>query len=352
MSAVRPTIRVRLTALYGALFAGSTVLLMALSYWLMRGHLHRTLPETLADQALSQLATQYGIALIGSTLLALALGWAMAGRVLAPLKTITATARRVSQDRLGERIALRGRPDELHELADTFDAMLDRLGEAFEAQRRFIANASHELRSPLTVIRTEADVALADPRADRHELRAMGEAVLEATDRTDALLESLMLLARSQRGLLRTEPLDLADAARAAEEPILGEAAERRVAVRPALRTAPVTGDQRLLERLVGNLLENAVRHNHRGGFAEVSTWTEGDEVRVRVVNSGSRLDPATVARLVEPFERGGRHGEARGAGLGLSIVRSVADVHGGTLQLAPRPGGGLVAEVALPAGG
>jgi len=340
------TVRARLTALYGALFAGSVALLMAVSYVLMDGHLHRTLPTPAAEAALGELLTQYGVALLGFTLVALALGWAMAGHVLRPLATITAAARRVSDERLDERIALRGPRDELRELAGTFDAMLDRLGDAFEAQRRFVASASHELRTPLTVIRAEADVALADPRASAAELREMGEAVLVATERMDALLESLLLLARSQRALARREPVDLALAARGALGLAGAESAHRAVSLRASLEPARVVGDPALLERLVGNLVENAVRYNRPGGTVEVRTRG----ARVEVENTGGHLDPATVARLTEPFERGGRFGD-RGAGLGLSIVRSVAEVHGGTLALAPRQGGGLVATVSLPRG-
>lgn len=348
MSALRPTIRVRLTALYGTLFAASAALLMAVSYWLMSGHLGRTLPAIDADAARAELLTQYGLGLAGSTLIALALGWAMAGRVLSPVKTMTATARRVSQDRLHERIELDGPEDELRELADTVDAMLDRLGDAFDAQQRFIANASHELRSPLTVIRTEADVALADPEADTGELRAMGEAVLEATDRTDDLLDSLMVLARSQGGLLRMEPVDLATATRAAEAAATAEASARRIEVRHDLTAAVAHGDPGLIERLVGNLIENGIRYNRPGGFVSVFTGVERGRPVVRVANSGPAVPPHVVGRLTEPFERGGRRCDG-GAGLGLSIVRSVSDAHGARMRIEPRPEGGLLVEVAFP---
>jgi hypothetical protein len=351
VSAVRPTVRVRLTAYYTTLFVGCTVLVMAAAYWLMYRHITATLPEGEAGRALAELAWQFALVLLGATLLSVALGWAMAGRVLAPLSRMTATARAISEERLDRRIALDGPRDELRELADTLDAMLDRLGEAFEAQRRFVANASHELRSPLTVIRTEADVALADPDAGPAELRAMGEAVLAATEQTDALLESLLVLARSQRGLERTECVDLADAAGAAARAIEPEAAERGIALRlDATGAPPVTGDRHLLERLIGNLLENGVRHNHPGGFVTLTGSAEGIRSLLRVESSGPVVAPDVVSRLTEPFERGARHGDRRGAGLGLSIVRSVAEAHGGGVHIAARPGGGLVVVVALPA--
>jgi signal transduction histidine kinase len=350
VSVVRPTVRVRLTAYYSTLFAGCAVLLMAAAYWLMYRHITATLPEGPAADALAELAWQFALVLLGATLSSVALGWAMAGRVLAPLSRMTATARAISEERLDRRIALDGPRDELRELADTLDAMLDRLGEAFEAQRRFVANASHELRSPLTVIRTEADVALADPGAGPEELRAMGEAVLEATEQTDALLESLLVLARSQRGLEGTERVDLAAAAGAAARAVEAEAAEREITLRlDAAGAPPVTGDRHLLERLIGNLLENGVRHNRPGGFVTLTGGAEGTRSLLRVESSGPVVAPEVVARLTEPFERGGRHGDRKGAGLGLSIVRSVAEAHGGGVRITARAEGGLVVVVALP---
>ena len=348
----RVTVRVRLTAMYGLLFVATVAILLAISYWLMERHLTRTLPAELRDSALDELLFQYAIALAGATLVALALGWAIAGRALAPVARMTATARRITQDRLDERIALDGPDDELRELGDTIDEMLDRLTAAFEAQRRFVANASHELRSPLTVIRTEADVALANPDAGTEELRAMGEAVIEATDRTDALLESLLLLARSQRGMLARDPVDLAIIARAALSALNDEATDAGVLVRGNdLRSAPVTGDRRLLERLCENLVENGVRYNVRGGWVDVHTARpeRGGGALLTVSNTGPKIAPEALARLLEPFERGARHGDRRGAGLGLSIVRSVAEAHGGVVTLEARDEGGLTVTVRLP---
>jgi signal transduction histidine kinase len=294
---VSASLRIRLTALYGGLFAVFVGLLMVVSYVLMRRHLDRTLPPAEANAALEQLGTQYAIALAGATLVATALGWALAGRELA------SAAR------------------------------------AFEARERFAANASHELRSPLTVIRTEVDVALADPDAGVAELRTLGEDVLETVDRMDGLLDDLMLLVQSGGALPRREPVDLAAVAGV-------------VALELELRPITVRGERRLLERLTENLVENAVRYNEPGGFVAVSTRAgDGGTAQLRVVNSGPLVDALRAARLLEPFERGGRTRDDGGAGLGLSIVHAVAEAHGGRVALAPRAGGGLTVDVTLPRG-
>jgi len=301
---VSPSLRVRLTALYGGVFVTFVALLMGASYWLMRGHLDRTLEPAEAEEALSQLATQYLVAFAGATLLATALGWALAGR-------------------------------ELRSMAD-----------AFARQERFVANASHELRSPLTVARTEVEVALADPGAGEAELRAMGEDVLESVDRMDELLDGLMLLAQSGRPPER-QPVDLAGIARAAAASVRPDG----VRVQLALDPVQVRGERRLLERLAENLVENGVRYNAAGGFVDVRTIARDRTAVLRVENSGPLVPAATAARLLEPFERGGRARDGGGAGLGLSIVRAVAEAHGGRVVLAPRRAGGLAVEVVLPCG-
>jgi signal transduction histidine kinase len=344
----RPTVRVRLTALYAVLFGASAALLLGLSWWLVGRQLRRTLPDGLAGDALSDLGLQYGLALAGTLLVAVALGWLVAGRVLSPISRITRAARRVSEEHLDERIALEGARDELGELAATLDAMLDRLSESFEAQRRFAANVSHELRSPLTVIRTEAEVALANPEPDTEELLAMAEAVVEATGRTEALLDGLLVLARSERGLLHRESLELAEVARDAIRGVEEEAVPAGVRLELRPDRARTRGDRRLIERLIANLVENGVRHNHPGGWTRVEVWAADATARVRVENSGPHLDRSAASQLAEPFERLDRR-DGRGAGLGLSIVRSVSEAHGGELSIAPRPGGGLTVEVALP---
>jgi signal transduction histidine kinase len=298
---VIPALRVRLTALYGGIFVVFVAILMAASYWLMARHLDRTLSAVDADTALAQLRMQYLLALAGATLVATALGWTVAGRELASM------------------------------------------ARALEARERFVANASHELRSPLTVIRTEADVTLADPLASERELRAMGEEVLGAADQMDGLLDGLMVLAMSERP--RREPVDLAAAVGAAARGVRAD----DVRVRLDLSPAAVRGERRLLERLAANLIENGVRYNAPGGYVAVRTRTEPGAAILDVVNSGPAVDPAVAARLTEPFERGGRARDGGGAGLGLSIVRSVAEAHGGRLTLTPRREGGLAVQVILP---
>jgi signal transduction histidine kinase len=298
---VIPTLRVRLTALYGGIFVVFVAILLAASYWLMARHLDRTLAAPDAGAALAQLRMQYVLALAGATLVATALGWTVAGRELASM------------------------------------------ARALEARERFVANASHELRSPLTVIRTEADVTLADPRASERELRAMGEEVLGAADQMDGLLDGLMVLAMSERP--RREPVDLAAAVGAAARGVRSADVRLRLDLGPAA----VRGERRLLERLAANLIENGVRYNAPGGYVAVRTHAEPGAAILDVVNSGPAVDPAVAARLTEPFERGGRARDGGGAGLGLSIVRSVAEAHGGRLTLTPRREGGLAVQVVLP---
>jgi signal transduction histidine kinase len=362
----RPTVRLKMTLLYAGVFFVAGALLLSVSYALVRNNLTdpanlRNLPgdnwalnqavqHEVADDALARLRTQYAIALAAMTGLSVLLGWGVAGRVLRPLQRITATAQRVSQDNLDERIGLEGPRDELKELADTFDGMLERLSGAFASQRRFVANASHELRTPLTVIRTELDVTLADPHATTAELRAMAETVRDATLATQRLIQALLTLARSEGGVVRRDPADLAEGARLALAQTGPEAAARHLVVRPTLDSAPVRGDRRLLERLVANLVENAIRHNRDGGMVEVRTATAAGRSTVEVRNDGALVPPEAVASLFEPFQRLDRGARGDGVGLGLSIVRSVADAHGGSVELRARPSGGLVARVSLPA--
>jgi signal transduction histidine kinase len=365
---MRPTVRLRLTLLYAGVFFVAGALLMSVSYALVRNNLtvdpaqlrtivpeelelKRAIQREVADDALTKLRTQYAIALAAMTGLSVLLGWAVAGRILRPLQRITSTAQHVSQDNLDERIGLEGPRDELKELADTFDGMLERLSAAFASQRRFVANASHELRTPLSVIRTELDVTLADPDATTAELREMAETVREATLATERLLQALLTLARTEAGVTRRDPADLADAARLALAQTGPDAAAAHLAVRSALEPAPVRGDRRLLERLVANLVENAVRHNRPGGIVDVRTCVQDGLSVVIVRNDGDLIPETSVPSLLEPFQRLDRGARGDGAGLGLSIVRSVAHAHGGTVALDARPTGGLAVRVSLPCG-
>jgi signal transduction histidine kinase len=361
----RPTVRLRLTLLYAGVFLLAGAALLTVSYILVRNNittdpvgdgspadeLRRAIQREVADDALDHLRIKYAMALLAMTAFSVLLGWLVAGRALRGLQQITAAARSVSQDNLDQRIALEGPRDELKELADTFDAMLERLSSAFASQRRFVANASHELRTPLSVMRTELEVTLADPDATNAELRAMAETVHEAMDRTERLVQALLTLARSEGAVSRRDPVDLAAAARLALDQTARDAQSARLDVATDLHAAPVRGDRRLLERLVANLVENAVGHNRPGGRVSVSTSTRNGHSVVEVVNDGDALDPATLPTLLEPFQRIDRGARSDGAGLGLSIVRSVAHAHGGSVALAACPEGGLRATVTLPRG-
>jgi len=278
-------------------------------------------------------------------------GWLLAARMLKPLREITGTARRLSVANLHERIEFEGPRDELKELADTFDGMLGRLDVAFASQRRFVANASHELRTPLAIMRTQLDVALSDPDVTRGELLGTSRVVGDAVDRCERLLDGLLVLARSDRGLDAAEPVDLALVAARAMDQVSPAAAQRGIELRSTLETASVRGDQSLLERMVANLLENAVAYNVSPGWVDVATGNHSDQARLRVANSGPQLSADQVPSLFEPFRRLSRDrtSAGRGSGLGLSIVRSVARAHGGDATARPRASGGLTVEVELP---
>jgi signal transduction histidine kinase len=280
------------------------------------------------------------------------LAWTFTSRVLLPLREITGTARRLSVESMGERIGAVRSKDELAELAGTFDEMLDRLQAAFDGQRHFVANASHELRTPLAVIRTELDVTLSDEHADEVELRRMAGVVRDATERAEQLVSSLLLLARTDgAGLMMREPVDLAGVVASAWRAVRLEAEKRGIRAEFATMQASSFGDSALLERIAGNLLENAVRHNVDGGWLEVMTMAGPQWSVLRVRSSGGLVDPAIVPELFEPFRRAGVARTARsGAGLGLSIVRAAVLAHGGTVSAEPVVGGGLSVTVRLPA--
>lgn len=283
--------------------------------------------------------------------------WVLVGRVLDPLHRVVDTASRLSASSLDERVGLESARGEVAELAASFDAMLDRLQAAFDAQRRFVANAGHELRTPLAVLRTEIDVTLQDPDADAAELRRMAEVVRDAGRRCDELVGGLLLLARTEATGPLTggdrSPVDLAAVLAAELDEVAADAVARGLVVRTDPRPAAIAGDEVLLRRMVANLLENAVRHNRDGGWIEVGCAGGGasDPVLLRVASSGPELAAAQVSELFEPFRRGpvARTAHTRGSGLGLSIVRAVAIAHGGRVAAEAVEGGGLAVRVLLP---
>lgn len=372
---LRPTLRLRLTLLNGVLLLGAALVLVALAYLLLVRVLDRPVglaagsPVRLADgstvdgvQWQRRLAADAGRRLLLEGLAAVlvigaagvAAAYLVAGRALRPLHQVTSAARRLSGQTLDQRIRYAGADDEVAELAATFDAMLDRLAAAFDSQKRFVANASHELRTPLAVMRTEIDVTLTDPEADVGEYRRMAIVVRDASERANSLVDSLLLLARSEaqagRRLVRKVPADLATGARQALAAMRRELDRIGVDVQADLAPAPVVGDPGLLDRLAGNLVENATRYNHLKGRLWVRTGATRTRATLVVGNTGFEVEQADVPGLFEPFRRGGRERTgARGSGLGLSIVRAVCDAHGGTVVALALPGGGLEVTVTLP---
>jgi signal transduction histidine kinase len=403
----RPSIRLRLTAWYATIFIAMGIVLLAVSYAVVRrefrteqGKVHvaveeiaplksgvhkvraRILPglpqldklpvktlsedERLAylqarnayaaqvraanDRALNNVLLAFGGALLLVTLASVAAGWIVAGRALRPISRITATARSISDRTLDARIALHGPRDELRELADTFDSMLGRLEDAFESQRRFVANASHELRTPLAIVRTELDVTLDDPQASEDDLRSMARVIRDANERMERLIASLLALASSEAGIVQQRPVDLAEVVAPAlqRERAFDDGSLQLVA---SLSPAPVLGDSVLLERLAANLVENAVRYNAVVGWVRVRTGVERGEATLHVANPGARIDPAAVEGLLEPFRRleSSRARSTGGYGLGLAVVRAVAQAHGGRIAVLARREGGLEVTVSLP---
>lgn len=284
------------------------------------------------------------IALAGVSVVAAFAGWLMAGRILRPVHRLTAAARAASEHNLSQRLALRGPRDELRELADTFDDMLARLDTAFAGQHRFISNASHELRTPPTVMRTTLDVVLSKPAPTREELIAMGTDVRRAVDHADALIDTLLTLARNERGLTTRQRVDLAALAEDALDTIHVDGLHVSSALQPAL----ATGDPLLLERLVTNLVDNAARYNVADGLISVSTATHDGCAELRVANTGPVVPADQIDTLFEPFTRLDER-TGNGVGLGLALVASIGAIHQATVTAAPRPGGGLDITVRLP---
>ncbi|MEU2263727.1 HAMP domain-containing sensor histidine kinase [Streptomyces sp. NPDC019645] len=388
---LRPTIRIRLTLLYGGMFLIAGILLLSIIYLLAAQALHDGIRQSvevgaapganvtitsptcpridelvdnaqrnaalklcIAEQrqhALDELLTRSLFALLGLSVIAFAFGYAMAGRVLSPLGKITRTARRVVGTDLSRRIELDGPDDELKELADTFDEMLERLERAFSAQQRFVANASHELRTPLAINRTLLEVHLSDPGAPA-ELQQLGKTLLATNERSEQLVEGLLLLARSENQIVERKPVDLAEVAGRAVDQTRAEAEAKGVEIRGERAPAVVQGNGVLLERIALNLVQNAVRYNIAdGGWVEVTTEVQHGQAVLVVTNTGPVVPAYEIDNLFEPFRRlrQERTGSDKGVGLGLSIARSVARAHGGRIIAEPREGGGLVMRVTLP---
>jgi signal transduction histidine kinase len=373
----RRTVRLRLTLLYGALFFVSGFVLLALVLGGAVGlhaqaHAVEAHPGTLGlpgvrsfrvtpsvpavsiiensqrTEDLRVLAFVAAIALLIMGAVSIVLGWLMAGRILRPLGTITATVRDISATNLHRRLSLGGPEDEFKELADTFDGLLGRLDGAFQSQRQFVANASHELRTPLARLKTLAQVALADPHASAASLREAHLRVLASEQQLEELIESLLNLASSERGLERFESVDLAAIT---EQVLAGRRAEierRELQVHATLEPALVEGNPQLVERLVANLIDNAVRHNTVGGQVDVKTIRDARRVVLSVANDGPIVPESELERLSRPFQRLGteRTTQGEGHGLGLSIVHAIAGAHGATVSTRARPYGGLEIEV------
>ncbi|ADI08680.1 integral membrane sensor signal transduction histidine kinase [Streptomyces bingchenggensis BCW-1] len=404
----RISLRARLTLIYGGLFLAAGVVLLGVTYALFNQQLaggglkiyarnvksddpasgpprNQVITgdgEVLTDEsaqnwvkderdrlnaaATTSLITQGGLALLVVGGVAAGFGWLAAGRVLAPLHRVTDTARRIASapaaDRgLHERIALRGPDDEVKDLADTFDTMVERLDRSFDGQRRFVANASHELRTPLTLGRALVEVAM-HRRTASEDVKQLGETLLEINARHERLITGLLLLASSENEITERAPVDLSDVVDHVVGQTAREAEAAAITVTQRTAPAPTTGDALLLERLVHNLVENGIRHNtpDGGGWVRVACRARDDdgnddgraEVEIEVSNTGPAVPPYELPALFEPFRRLGtdRLVTAKGAGLGLSIVRSIARAHGGEVTARPREGGGLTMTVTLPA--
>jgi signal transduction histidine kinase len=390
----RPTARLRLTVVYGALFLISGAVLLAVAYVIAAHVISITVPgnkpepasTTIAtrtglvrtrsgsshvvhltpaqaadlqaqairqhDRALHQLLLGSGLTLAGMTVLSLALGWLVAGRVLQPVRRINVAARRIGASNLHERLSLDGPDDEFHELAATLDDLLERLQASFDSQRRFVANASHELRTPLTLDRALLERALGKPDPTQALWRSTCERLLASSKQQDRLIDALLTLARSEAAV---EPHDHVDLRPLVDSVLRGpqlDSATSELHIHTYLDTAPVTGDPRLLERLVRNLVDNAIRHNIPDGDVEIATKVHHGRALLIVTNSGPLIPVSDVERLLQPFQRAGsnRTSHGDGLGLGLSIIHAITTAHSADLTLNPQPTGGLRIEVSFPA--
>lgn len=308
---------------------------------------------TQRSRSLAALLTWSGAALAIMAVISILLGWLLAGRALGPLRRMTSRARRITEENLHERLSVDTQEDEVGELATTFDGVLARLEHAFEAQKRFVANASHELRTPLTLERTLLEVVLSDPDAEAEQLRHACERVLASTQQQQGMIEALLTLARSERGVAAPESFDLATLTDTVMSSRLPELEQRGLTLQAELEPAPAFGEPRLVERLVANLVDNAIRHNLPDGSVRVATRAgAGDQGgSFSVTNTGPFVPPEEIERLLQPFQRldGDRAADREGVGLGLSIAAAIARAHGGTLTVRSQPEGGLAVEASFP---
>jgi two-component system sensor histidine kinase VanS len=379
------TVRLRLTLLYSGLFLVSGVALLVTTYLLFRGSTgvdlivptgtphgstspgahNGALPNPDAVRQVRQMYAaavarnthglhqgliQSGIALAIMTVVSLALGWLVAGRILRPLRAMTATTRQISERNLNERLALSGPHDELKDLADTIDGLLTRLEAHVAEQQRFAANASHELRTPLSLTQTLLDVARKDPNRENGELVDRLHAV---NTRAIDLTEALLLLSRADQRSFTRGQVDLSLIAEEATETLLPLAEEHGVIIETSGEVTPTIGSRALLLQLTTNLVHNAIVHNlPEQGTVRVTTSVHPETVMLTVENTGEKLTPRLVSTLSEPFQRGTERirTDDAGIGLGLAIVRSITQAHDGTLTLTPRAAGGLCVTVQLPA--
>lgn len=352
------SVRLKLTLSYaGLLLLAGTLLLVVVWLYLLRYVPERSVATSAGfvpgrGDLVRAFVPPAAAALVGLLVVGVGGGWFLAGRMLAPLARITAATRLTAAGSLSHRIDSRGSHDEFRDLSDSFDAMLGRIEAHVDEQRRFAANASHELRTPLAITQAMLDVGAADPHRD---VAALLRRLRQMNDRAIALTEALLMLSRAERGGFETAAIDLSLAVDEAVETLLPLAEAHDVEIVAKAASARVRGSEPLVHQLVANLLHNAIVHNRAsGGTVEIDVHESADGVRLRVENSGSVIDPATLPTLIEPFQRGAgraRHGQSDGAGLGLAIVARIVRAHGGRLELRARPEGGLAVQVVLPVG-
>jgi signal transduction histidine kinase len=357
----RPTVRARLALLLAALVVLTGVVLLAASFLLVTVNVDNTVfnPGTPGDlqirtteqgPGLARLLVEYNVMLAVLVAIACGLAWLVAGRMLRPLRQITDTAHRITGDDLHQRLALDGPADELTELADTFDAMLDRLEAAFTGQQLFAANAAHELRTPLAVLRAELDLLLTGPEASPAEVRDTATRLRRTVLSSERLLERLLILTRGMLAPEEREPVPLDQITWQALAAAAETARAQGLTIRPGLEVARAYGDPSLLGEVAGNLIGNAVKYNCPDGWIAVDTRTDGDLVVLEISNSGQRIADAELTGLLEPFRRAGQQRTGTSSGLGLSIVRAIVAAHDGELGLRALADGGLAVRVSLPA--